>query len=59
MQLSKRKFDHKVLEKVSQECVHRKVDLSNIVTQLDFFLKAIHTLYMKLCDVEFFTLENQ
>ena len=59
MQWSGRRFEHKVLEKVSCETTIGQVDISNLVIQLEEILKTIHSLYMKLCDVESFTLKNQ
>ena len=38
---------------------NRQVEISNLLKQLEENLKTIHSLYMKLCNVEFFTLENQ
>ena len=38
LQWSKRRVGHKVLEKVSQELVHRQVEFSTFVTQLETIL---------------------
>ena len=58
MRWSEKKFEHKVLEKVSTKLAIRKVDLSNLTIELERILKLIHSFNMKLCDVELFTLEN-
>lgn len=59
MRWSKNKFDHKVLEKVLTKLAIKQVVLSNLTTQLEWILKVIHFFYIKLFDLEFFTLENQ
>lgn len=56
---SEKKFEHKLLEKVSIEIAIKQDELSNIVNIVEGFLQIIFSLQRKLCDFEFFTLENQ
>lgn len=58
LQWSEKKFEKKVLEKVSTEISIRQVELSNIVNNVEGVVQNIQNLYKILCDVPRFTHYN-
>ena len=56
---SSRKFEKKVIERVSTQIEIRQVHLSNLINTIEDVVKNILSLYKNLCDVKLFTKENQ